>query len=158
MKYVICSWGKNMTITSFEAAKCICNLSEWTITNLQVHKLLYLAHMVYLGRNKNPLVDELFQAWMFGPVLPKVYNRFKIFGSSPVRKQIFNNLEFPKKKEFSILEETWRLLKDKKGWELVALTHREGGAWEKYFYPDLNSLIPNESIIEEYSMITNREK
>ena len=152
-----------MIITSFEAAKNICNLSDWTITNLQVHKLLYLAHMVYLGRENTPLVDETFQAWMFGPVLPKVYNKFKIFGNSPVRRQIFNNLEYPRieqeeKEEFLVLKETWELLKDKKGWELVSLTHREGGAWEKYFYPDANSLIPNESIIEEYRMVTNREK
>lgn len=148
-----------MTITSFEAAKNICNLSDWTITNLQVHKLLYLAHMVYLGRNEIPLVDELFQAWMFGPVLPTVYNKFKIFGSSPIRRQFFNNLESPKeeekKPEYLILEETWRLLKDKKGWELVSLTHREGGAWEEYFYPEANSLIPNEAIIKEYFMVTN---
>lgn len=59
-----------MTITPFEAAKKICELSNWTLCNLKLQKLLYLCQLVHLGRHSIPLMDEIFEAWDYGPVLP----------------------------------------------------------------------------------------
>ena len=80
-----------MTVSSFQVAKKICELSNWTVTNLKLQKILYLAQMVHLGRNNgDPLIDEKFEAWMYGPVLPNLYKIMKEFGGSPVRNRFYN--------------------------------------------------------------------
>ena len=40
-----------MTVPSLSAAKRLCEKSDWTLTNLHVQKLLYIAHMFYMGEN-----------------------------------------------------------------------------------------------------------
>lgn len=49
------------------------------LTNLKLQKLLYYADGWYAveGAEKRPLFDEVFQAWVHGPVLPSQYHRFK---------------------------------------------------------------------------------
>jgi uncharacterized phage-associated protein len=63
-----------MTISVFDAARTLGYYSDWKLSNLQMQKILYLAHMVYMDKNSGePLVDEDFQAWDYGPVLPSLY-------------------------------------------------------------------------------------
>ena len=71
-------------MSAFRVAQKLCALSDWSLTNLQLQKLLYLSHLLYLGENREPLILEHFQAWKFGPVLPQVYNRVKVFKDRPV--------------------------------------------------------------------------
>ncbi len=149
-----------MAISSLEASKKLCELSNWTMTHLKVHKILYIANMVYLGRNKKPLINENFEAWTHGPVLPGLYDKLKIFSSLPIPSYVFSNScidKVQKEEEVKALEEAWEKLKNKEAWELVAITHRKKGAWIKHYQPYGNNLIPNESILKEYEdVITER--
>lgn len=144
-----------MAITSLQAAKKICELSNWTITNLHIHKILYIANMVYLGRHKEPLINEKFEAWQYGPVLLSLYNKLKIFGSIPIPIYAFSNVDkLSDAKEIKDIQEAWEKLKDKKVWELIAITHRKNGAWEKHYKENLNKIIPTQSILDEYENVT----
>ena len=68
-----------MAVSSITAGRYACKMSGWTITNLKLQKILYIAHMVYVGRTDGTvLIDEMFEAWDFGPVLPNLYHRVKI--------------------------------------------------------------------------------
>jgi uncharacterized phage-associated protein len=150
-----------MSISSLQAAYEICKLSNWSITNLQVQKILYLAHMVYLGQNKDPLIkeDEKFEAWMYGPVLPQLYNQLKIFGSTPIQAYFFSLEEDEQtRKEKLGLKNAWDNLKNKKSWELVGLTHRENGAWAKVYDSMSNKTITNSLILEEYKIVTDAKQ
>src|SRR5690349_17777324 len=82
-----------MAITAAAALRRLCELKQWTITNLEAQKLLYFAHMIALGRSKGhrPLVQGHFQAWDLGPVLPDAYHRAKIFGNKPIRPFLFDS-------------------------------------------------------------------
>ncbi len=137
-----------MTIATYQAVKQICNAGEWRISNLKLQKMLYIAHKVYMGRNEGePLINELFEAWDYGPVLPSLYHKLKMFGSDPI-KDIFWDTKNPK---LPFLEEACKHLLPMSGGKLVALTHREGGAWSKNYQPGiLGIIIPNEEIFEEY--------
>ncbi|MDP6708427.1 MAG: DUF4065 domain-containing protein [Alphaproteobacteria bacterium] len=141
------------TILPSEAAKKVCQLRNWRVSNLEIQKILYLAHMVYMGRygEDQPLVAENFEAWDYGPVLPSVYHRVKAFGSGPVRNvfQAFQNL--PPGRESDVLEEAVRSVANKTPGELVAITHWEQGAWAKHYTPGWRGhAIPNHDIYEEY--------
>lgn len=139
-----------MTINAFEAAKKICHLSDWTITNLKLQKILYLAHMVHLGRTGKPLISESFEAWDYGPVLPPLYHHLKIFGSSAVKDRFYYIDVLQSADEGKLLEETWEALGNKDGWELVSIAHRPKGAWAKNYSPGANKIISNADILEEY--------
>lgn len=145
-----------MAISSLEAGKKICKLSNWTLTNLMVHKILYIAHMVSLGRDGEPLIDDFFRAWDYGPVLPAFYHKAKTFGSSAV-KNVFHDIDLPDEDshEDKILEEAYENLFDKSASELIAITHWQNGAWARYYSPGRNIKIPNEAILEEYQARQN---
>ena len=58
------------------------NLSK--ITPLKLQKLIYFAHGWHLAIRDQPLIDELVEAWEYGPVIPNVYHEFKVFGNQPI--------------------------------------------------------------------------
>lgn len=56
------------------------------ITNKKLQKLLYYVeawNLVY----KSSLIDDDFEAWVHGPVVPDVYHTYKIFGYSPIKNE-----------------------------------------------------------------------
>ena len=141
-----------MTISSFEAAYEICKLSNWTITNLKLQKILYLSHLFYLGKNKVPLFDEEFEAWLHGPVLPSLYKHVKVFGSRPITNVFSSVSEKKDSPELLFLEEKFKELENISAWDLVVMTHLKGGAWEKHFNKENRNIkIPSQDILEEYN-------
>jgi uncharacterized phage-associated protein len=51
---------------------------------MKLQKLLYLSHGYYLATTTTPWIDEAFEAWDYGPVVPSIYHEFKRFGSSSI--------------------------------------------------------------------------
>ncbi len=151
-----------MAIDVLQAAKYLCEISNWELTNLELHKILYLAHMVYLGENDGkPLIDKgNFQAWMYGPVHPILYRHIKKpRRSSIVDESIFDNIEDLSKntyeKEIKVLEKLSKWFPSGSGGELLAVTHWKEGAWSNNYKYGQNKNIPDEDILEEYK---KREK
>jgi uncharacterized phage-associated protein len=121
------------------------------LSNLELQKLLYLAHMFYLGRTGGePLVPGYFEAWDYGPVHPDLYQRAKIFGSDPVENIFHANAE-PTGPELAILDEAYDSLGRSGPGRLVNATHRRGGAWDRNYHPGIrHCVIPNQDILSEY--------
>lgn len=141
-----------MAITSAMAMRRLCELSNWSLTNLEVQKLLYFAQMIALGRSggTEPLTYEHFQAWDLGPVLPSVYQRAKIFGNKPIRPFLFDGRgEVPEFED--VLQETFKTFGHLTSSQLVAETHWKDGAWSEYYSAGSRGVeIPNEAIFEEF--------
>ncbi len=56
-----------------------------TVSHKKLQKLLYYVeswNMVHLG---NPMIDEDFQAWVHGPVLPSLYHELKGYGFNDLK-------------------------------------------------------------------------
>ena len=143
-----------MTISILEAAKHIGARSHWSLSNLKMQKLLYIAHMFYLGIYNKPLVHEFFEAWDYGPVHPDLYHYAKVYGADPVGN-IFNSIHELKDEEtdISILDAVEEQLGKLSGAHLIAITHREDGAWAKNYRPGAKGvIIPNSDIIDEYRL------
>ena len=140
-----------MSVNVLSAAKFSCEFSGWSISNLHLQKLLYIAHMCHLGQTEGePLIDGSFESWDYGPVHPVLYHKAKIFGADPVGNIFRSYREIQDGPEGKTLETVLKALKDFSGAKLVALTHREEGAWAKYYHPEVSITIPNEDIIREY--------
>lgn len=48
------------------------------ISHLKLQKLLYYAQACSLTKYDKPLFDEKIMAWNFGPVVPKIYKKYKV--------------------------------------------------------------------------------
>ena len=70
----------------FAVAKKFCEARSWQISNLTLQKMLYIAQVIYLGTFDSRLFKAEFEAWDYGPVIPEVYHRFKIFGDKYIQK------------------------------------------------------------------------
>jgi len=152
-----------VAISAFRVAQKLCALSDWSLTNLQLQKLLYLSHLLYLGENEEPLILEPFQAWKFGPVLPQVYNRVKIFKDRPVLN-IFYGVEVLSEndsfysKEACFLKNIYQKLARKTARQLVIMTHLKEGAWEKAYIRAPFSALDDEDILQEYERYYKNEE
>lgn len=144
-----------MTINILQAAKYVSKLSNWEFTNLELQKILYIAHMLFYGHKKKPLIRGEFQAWDYGPVHPKLYDYLKSFGADSIPKSHFSDVEDLDqtlyKEEIKILNIISRRFPHPSGPKLVRITHRANSAWDrKYEYGTRNITIDNSDILEEY--------
>ena len=141
-----------MTVSVFAAAKRMGKKSDWSLSNLKIQKMLYIAHMFHLGRHKTPLVDGYFEAWDYGPVHPNLYHRLKIFGASPVTNIFRRDGNVPDDgTEADLIDETVTALADAPPGVLVGITHLKDGAWSKNYVSGARGIrIQNEDILEEY--------
>ena len=143
-----------MTISVFDAAKTLGHYSGWKLSNLQMQKILYLAHMVYMGENDgSPLIDETFQSWDYGPVLPSLYYKVKFFGNKPVQDVFNRNKIWTDGEESRILKEAAKQFSNVHPGSLITLTHRENGAWDGTYIRGANIPIPNDKILAEYNTL-----
>lgn len=145
-----------MTISAMQAAKFLCERSNGELTQLKLHKTLYIAHLLYLGEHNEPLINESFQAWAYGPVVKELYNKLKFLGSSPIPCEYFDSTRDidEQGKEAKLLTEVIDKVKNIPASRLVAITHREEGAWAKnYSQYNWNKQISNEDILKEYSTL-----
>jgi uncharacterized phage-associated protein len=149
--------GRQMPVSVFSAAKRLAARSGWKLSHLEIQKILYLAHMVYLGKTKGaPLIKGHFEAWDFGPVHPELYHRAKIFGSSAVQNIFQSDPDLPDGLEQNILDEAASKLAGLGAGRLVNATHRSNGAWERNYRPgERGNIIPNEEIWKEYESLTH---
>lgn len=131
-------------------ASTLAEMSGWTLSNLQLQKLLYLAQMFHLGEQGTPIFDDDFEAWKLGPVVPSLYQQARIYGSKPV-KSLFTDRRLEDGSGKDVLRRTLSELPDLRPWKLVAITHWERGAWAKHYAEgDFGCVIPKGDILDEY--------
>ncbi|WP_457492163.1 Panacea domain-containing protein [Tardiphaga sp. P5_C7] len=140
-----------MSIASQSAARHICARGNWGVTNLALQKILYMAHMVHLGRTGQRLVEAEFQAWDYGPVEPNLYRQVRMFGNRAIQDIFYFAAPVEGTAEAATLDEACQYLISKSPGELVAMTHWQQGAWARHYVPGARAIpIPDADIIAEY--------
>ncbi|MCY4150818.1 MAG: DUF4065 domain-containing protein [Aestuariivita sp.] len=137
-------------VSVFSAARRLGGRSGWTLTHLQMQKLLYMSHMYYLGENNEPLVNGRFEAWDYGPVCPDLYHHLKIYGSDRVPQAA---LSFAPSVSDDHPGAVYldAAVEDLPRHRLVAMTHWSHGAWsKKYKSGVMGVLLSSDDIMEEY--------
>ena len=140
-----------MTTSVFAVARHMGEESNWQLTHLAMQKIIYIAHMVHLGKYDQPLVFGHFEAWDYGPVHPKLYQVLKVFGSKKIPENAFGlSPVVHDKTVLELLDDAVATLSGNTA-RLVAITHWERGAWAKNYVPGVKGIIiPNEDILQEY--------
>ena len=73
------------------------------MTNLKLQKMLYYQqgfHLAYFG---TPLFDDEIEAWMYGPVVPSVYNHYKGNGRNGIISDNEIKFSFEDRKEIKLM-------------------------------------------------------
>lgn len=61
------------------------NKKKYSISNLKLQKLLYFVQAMFLINDiDQPCFDDDIEAWAFGPVVPRAYYEYRVFGSSSI--------------------------------------------------------------------------
>lgn len=67
-------------IDSIELSRYI--LAKWgSMPHLKLQKLVFYVEAFHLAYFEQPLIEDQFEAWMHGPVSPKVWRQFKDYDS-----------------------------------------------------------------------------
>lgn len=93
------------------------------ITNLKLQKLLYYAQAWYLALHGKPLFDEDFEAWVHGPVLPSIYQKYKKFSWQPIVENP-RTMKLPAHIKAHLLE-VMSVYGGLSAWDLERTTHQE---------------------------------
>ena len=114
------------------------------ITNLKLNKLVYYTQVESLRCYGEALFCDDIEAWQYGPVVPEVYSVYKRFGRERIPREAAVDL-LPKYAEEIVctVASTYGKLT---AFDLVSLSHRTGGAWERVYTPRENRTITLDDI------------
>lgn len=130
------------------------------LTNMQLQKLVFIAHGYSLALLGRPLTYNNVHAWQFGPVIPKLYKKLQKYGNGEVTDllSVTEDDRAIKGDEQAILliESIWGAYGNMTGGQLSNLTHKADTPWSITWAENQFSVIPTELITEYYTEISRR--
>lgn len=142
-----------MTISPISAATTVCEEMNWSIADMQLEKILYMANLIFMGRNKgNPLLTENFCAWAGGPYIISLRDRNRVFGARSIDylPPVKRNMNLPEQQVTKLVSIH---LKSASPAQLVSMTHRIGGGWNNAWKHGCEYIpISSKAIMEEYQL------
>jgi uncharacterized phage-associated protein len=145
--------------------------SNRKLTQIDIQKLVYFAHGWHLGLSGKPLIQEPIEAWKYGPVVKRLYDAFKRFGSSPITEKAMEwhmtpggrfSSSVPCIEGMSDQDDTYARSMTKTIWnkygmlqpfKLVEITHLPDSPWAKAF-AEQKAVIPNEEIASYFKNLS----
>lgn len=128
----------------------------------QLVKLVYEAHGWCLGITGRPLLSTRIEAWKYGPVVPEVYEAFRVQGSTIRARAKDENgrlyMADMDSEQTWIVDKVYRIFKDMDPLRLAYLAREEGTPWHEvratgaYYCP-----IPNSTIHAYYRNLVEAE-
>jgi len=117
------------------------------LTNMQLQKMVYIAHGFSLALRDTKLYYEYTRAWNFGPVVPELYEKLREHDSNQVKNKISSSPEEEIDKDSSeIIEEVYKNYKQYSGPQLSGLTHQKNTPWSKTWESNKYGVIPADDI------------
>jgi uncharacterized phage-associated protein len=103
-----------------------CMEDKCPITNLYLQKILYYIQKEYLKQDKIAFLDDI-EAWVFGPIIPKVYNDYCKYGGMPVL--LYTDKPKINTADRMIIDKIVENKRKQKIWYMIEDIHRVNGAW-----------------------------
>jgi uncharacterized phage-associated protein len=110
------------------------------MTPMKVQKMLFFLNGWYLAINGKPCIQEAFEVWKFGPVVPSIYRDLKQFGGGPItsylkdydsesesfKSHVIANTQ---SQFYEVLDLTWTKYIGIDAIRLSAMTHAKDSPW-----------------------------
>lgn len=136
------------------------------IGHLKLQKLVYLAHGYFLAFTSGvPLVNELFEAWDYGPVSRTLYYEFRDAGKGQINR-LATQIDWDSEGEVpvpaptddedvtKVIDFIYKTYADRAPFALSDLTHKSDWAWDRIRNADQyhlkNKDIENSMIQEDF--------
>lgn len=103
-------------------------LNQDTMTHKKLEKLIYLAYSYTLAILNQKLFDDKFYAYVHGPIVKQIYNKYQDYGLSEIGK-INIKPKFDADTE-DVLEQVWQVYGKYDGIELESIV-RQTMPWQK---------------------------
>lgn len=131
-----------------------------SVSPMKIQKLVYLAHGHALVERPQPILNENFEAWKFGPVLPSLYHECKKYGPSGINCYL-EDMDLTTGQSApaplptdeitnDIVEFVWGAYGHYQASVLSEWTHAKGGPWDQVTNGGANIIrnqdIPNDLI------------
>lgn len=124
------------------------------LTNMQVQKLVFIAHGFALALMDQALVSQDVHAFEFGPVFPRLYKSLRKYGSGNVTDDIPVSPEEEApvdEDEAKVIDAVWTAYGTFSGSKLSSITHMKGTPWDQVYHQAPFTVIPNDVIRDYYA-------
>lgn len=134
-KWVLVEGVKNAMYSAVDVAWKMLQIAkskDIELSNLQLQKLVYIAHGYLLGWKGEPLIKEQVEAWKYGPVISSIYHTFKEYGSNKIPTTNIDKLEsidIPDEYAQKCIEGVLDLYGKDAPENLVSATHQVNTPW-----------------------------
>ncbi len=112
------------------------------LTPMKLQKLMFYAQSWSLKLYGEPIFDDFFAKWQYGPVIPSLYHKVKRYGASNITRKI-KDVEFEDDEFFyvqptvlssdskvnNLIDRIVEVYGELRGTQLSYLTHLPGTAW-----------------------------
>ncbi|WP_304164193.1 Panacea domain-containing protein [Lonsdalea britannica] len=112
------------------------------LTPMKLQKLMFFAQSWHLKLYDEPLIDDFFAKWQYGPVIPSLYHEVKRYGGGEIKKTISSIVDcddevtivtpvVPKtdRRTSMFIDKIISVYGPLRGTQLSYLTHQKGTAW-----------------------------
>lgn len=131
-----------------------------SLTPMQLLKLVYIAHGWSLGLRGVPLTRDAVQAWQYGPVIPRLYNKLRKYKGSAVTEDLSqDDIDPLSADEMAIISETYDVYGNLTGMALSRITHAKGTPWDIVYEPgEFGLTIPTDIIEDHYRRLAQADE
>ena len=94
---------------ALDVSRYIINYSHannYFISNLKLQKIMYFVQANFLVNKNEPCFNEPIEAWDFGPVIPVIYNEYKVYAAAYI-PEIRTYLEYDDETKTSVTRKTY---------------------------------------------------
>lgn len=125
--------------------------SDRQLTNMQLQKLVYIAHGFSLAILGRPLISDPVEAWRWGPVFPGLYGKLRKYGADTVTDEVDARDSVPLGSEaHDLIRAVFDQYGDVPGPKLSGMTHQKGSPWSRTWEEDPQGYIPQDLIRAHY--------
>lgn len=131
-------------IARYFLAKADADVGE-LVSNLKLQKLCYYAQGLGLAVRGNPMFLEPIEAWLHGPVVPALYQRYRDYRAQAIPAVSDLDVEIYDPADRMLLDDVFDYYGQYSAWRLREMTHEES-PWKSAYVDGMNNLITLEAL------------
>lgn len=94
------------------------------MSNMKLQKMLYYQQAYHLAAFGTPLFEEDIEAWIYGPVVPCIYEHFRAYGAGGIAPETETPLSLNEEEEY-LFNDVFEAYLDFSAYGLMNKTHEE---------------------------------